>query len=54
MNQSECWTCKFWEASYEVKCKGEIEVTRGKCDHREGIVNDQDASCEKYQKRKRG
>ncbi len=45
---AECWTCKFWEASYEVKVKGEIEVIRGKCPNRKGIVNDQDYVCDEY------
>ncbi len=47
---AECWTCKFWKASYEVKVRGEIEVIRGKCSNKKGIVNDYDSVCNKYVK----
>ena len=45
----QCWLCKFWEASYEVRVRGEIEIIRGKCPNKKGIVNDSDKVCDKFE-----
>ncbi len=44
-NLKECWQCQNWKETYAIKVKGEIEVTRGKCEFREGVVNDTGESC---------
>jgi len=46
MEKRQCWMCKKWEQTYEVRERGEIVIVRGKCPTKKGhIVNDTDPIC---------